>query len=265
MRRFFSRVMAVMVLWLPGLGAAQAADVLTDAQAVNYAGSLRYLSQRAMKNYLAVGAGIRPDQAHRQLDESVADFEQNLQALLVYAKDSELQKSLHQIEALWQQQRQLLLAAPQKEQARRLLQDNNRLLLLCEQTTQAIGDATNRREALLINTAGRQRMLSQKIAKAYFALYWQVADEQLEGEFEQAVQQFSLAMKQLKNSPDNSEPIRQALNKVDSQWNFSRTGFALNKDGRYVPTVISVTTESILWKMDAITHDYEQLMASLRH
>ena len=260
MRRF----LLVLLLLLPDVGVSQAAERLNDAEAVNYAGSLRYLSQRVMKNYLAVGAAIRPDKAHQQLDESVAEFEQHLQQLLDYAADSDLQKSLRQIESLWQQQRQMLLSTPQKDQAKTLLQDNNRLLALCEQTThaisQAITQATNRPEALLINIAGRQRMLSQKIAKAYFALYWNVQDEGLKAEFEQAVQQFSLAMTQLQGSPESTEQIRQALARVDSQWTFSQTGFALNKEGRYVPTVIAVTTESILWKMDAITHQYEELM-----
>ena len=77
MRRF----LLVLLLLLPGVGVSQAAERLNDAEAVNYAGSLRYLSQRVMKNYLAVGAAIRPDKAHQQLDESVAEFEQHLQQL----------------------------------------------------------------------------------------------------------------------------------------------------------------------------------------
>lgn len=40
MRRF----LLVLLLLLPGVGVSQAAERLNDAEAVNYAGSLRYLS-----------------------------------------------------------------------------------------------------------------------------------------------------------------------------------------------------------------------------
>ena len=55
---------------------------LTDAEAVNQAGRQRMLSQRITKAYLMIGADIKPALAQRQLDSSIALFEEQHLALL---------------------------------------------------------------------------------------------------------------------------------------------------------------------------------------
>ncbi len=61
----------------------------------------------------------------------------------------------------------------------------------------------------------------------------------------------------------NTVDLRQALKKVEAQWQFSNTGFEQLEDGNYVPHVISVTTTGMLKRMDAITHLYEDLDVTL--
>ena len=60
----------------------------------------------------------------------------------------------------------------------------------------------------------------------------------------------------------NTEELKLALIKVRNQWRFSQSGFRLGDDDRYVPTVITVTTDSILRKMNDITGQYAKVMES---
>jgi hypothetical protein len=82
----------------------------------------------------------------------------------------------------------------------------------------------------------------------------------LEQQFQQAVDEFDLAQSELQNAPQNTAEINAALHKVEAQWRFSRAGFRLSKDSRYVPTVITTTTETLLRQMNELTSAYEALM-----
>ena len=253
------RTVAFLCLLLAVIPATWA---MNDAEAVNMSGSLRMLSQRMMKNYLAIGADIRPDVALKQLDDSVALFEQRFLLLNDYAHSSAVRKDLAAIETIWLPHREKLLGTPDREQAVQLMKDNLALLKACNTAVETIAREAGVPGAEMVNIAGRQRMLSQKIAKAYFALYWRVPEPGLKQEFEDARTLFTQSLDKLLASPLNTNEINNALMKVQSQWRFSSSGFALDDGGRYVPTIISVTTESILGKMDDITGLYEAVMAA---
>ena len=235
---------------------------LTDAEAVNVSGSQRMLSQRMMKSYLMMGADIKTDEAQSQLNESITLFEQRLTALKAYAPSPAIRHRLTQVESLWHEHRQKIASTPQKDTMEALMAENVELLKACHQVVLAIAEHSGGASAELVNVSGRQRMLSQRIAKAYIALYWNGKSANVQKEFEEAKQQFGHALSQLQDSPLNTVQVTEALGKVESQWKFSQSGFELDESGHYVPTIISVTTESILWKMNDITKMYEGIMES---
>jgi len=185
-----------------------------------------------------------------------------LQALQTYAPSASIRNKLSQVETLWNNHRQKILAAPNKDQITSLMAENVKLLQACHQVVLAIAGHSGQASAELVNISGRQRMLSQRIAKTYIAMYWNVNSEGIKKEFEEAKQQFSDALTKLQGASVNNSAVSDALNRVESQWKFSESGFRLDSNGHYVPTVISVTTESILWKMNDITKMYEGIMLS---
>ncbi len=115
-------------------------------------------------------------------------------------------------------------------------------------------------DAEAINKAGRQRMLSQRIAKLYIASAWGIRDEAVSSGLDTAIIEFDGALKTLRQSALNSAEINKKLTKVQNQWDFTNAGFKISDQGQFVPNMVSVTTESILKKMNDLTYDYEQLM-----
>ena len=236
---------------------------LTDAEAINLSGSQRMLSQRMMKSHLMIGAEVRADDAQQKLDKSVALFEERLLILQDYAPNPAIKSGLSKVEDIWFQHRQNLLKTPQKNNVPALMAENTKLLNACHQLVLTITQHANVPSADLVNISGRQRMLSQRIAKTYIAMYWGIKSDEIQKEFEDAKKQFNDALSQLMGAPTNNKEVSDALSRVASQWQFSQSGFNLDKDsGQYVPTIISVTTESILKKMDDITKLYENIMTS---
>ena len=233
---------------------------IDDAEAMNLSGMQRMLSQRIAKSYLMIGAEVRSEQALQQLDQSVARFENNYQALAEYAPSAEIGAALEQVGESWQHYRELALSRPTREQAVLLLALSDQLLAQSEALVQLIEAHTGSAGARLVNRSGRQRMLSQRIAKLYLALSWRVPVEGLEQQLQQATGEFEAAQQELLGAEQNTPQIAAALQKVEAQWRFARAGFQLSADARYVPTVITTTTETLLWQMNELTSAYAAVM-----
>lgn len=233
---------------------------IDDAEAMNLSGMQRMLSQRIAKSYLMIGAEVRSEQALQQLDQSVARFENNYQALAEYAPSAEIGAALEQVGESWQHYRELALSRPTREQAVLLLAFSDQLLAQSEALVQLIEAHTGSAGARLVNRSGRQRMLSQRIAKLYLALSWRLPVEGLEQQLQQATGEFEAAQQELLSAEQNTPQIAAALQKVEAQWRFARAGFQLSADARYVPTVITTTTETLLWQMNELTSAYAAVM-----
>ena len=233
---------------------------IDDAEAMNLSGMQRMLSRRIAKSYLMIGAEVRSEQALQQLDQSVARFENNYQALAEYAPSAEIGAALEQVGESWQHYRELALSRPTREQAVLLLALSDQLLAQSEALVQLIEAHTGSAGARLVNRSGRQRMLSQRIAKLYLALSWRLPVEGLEQQLQQATGEFEAAQQELLGAEQNTPQIAAALQKVEAQWRFARAGFQLSADARYVPTVITTTTETLLWQMNELTSAYAAVM-----
>ncbi|MDX1722750.1 MAG: type IV pili methyl-accepting chemotaxis transducer N-terminal domain-containing protein [Pseudomonas sp.] len=233
---------------------------INAAEAMNLSGMQRMLSQRIAKTYLMIGAEIRPDQAEQQLDQSIAKFESNYLALGEYAPTAQIRTALTDVGQTWQRYRELALSRPDKQQALVILELSDRLLAQSEQVVQLLERHSGGQSARLVNRSGRQRMLSQRIAKLYLAMSWRLPVAGLEQAFNQAVDEFDQALQELQQARQNTPAIVKGLQQAEAQWRFTRAGFNLSADSRFVPTVIATTSETLLWQMNELTSQYEGVM-----
>lgn len=239
-------------------GETQAKGIKTFASAINKAGRQRMLTQRIVKAYIMVGLDVQPDTANEQLLTAIELFEKQLFELKQFSKDGGTQKSLARVESLWEPFKNIALGKVSKKGVQELVKRDEALLKAAHQVVLKLQKTANSKLARLVNISGRQRMLSQRIAKFYMLAAWGVNSEASVKLMQTAIDEFNAALNELSSSKMNTPKIKESLEETRVQWSIFERSFRLRK-GRYIPLLISMSSEKILVKMNEVTGLYDKL------
>ncbi|WP_119966069.1 type IV pili methyl-accepting chemotaxis transducer N-terminal domain-containing protein [Simplicispira lacusdiani] len=244
-----------------GLGVGARAQVSDLNDAINKAGRQRMLSQRMAKAWLALVHRAESSAAQPILDRSMALFDRQLVELKAYAPSADIRKTYGELESAWSEYKGLLVGTrPNRDSAARLLRTDARVLALAHQGTVQYEAASGKPVGKLVNVAGRQRMLSQRMAKFFYAATLKVDTAQASAEIARAREEFLAAMDLLRNAPEATHGIRLQLELADHQWLFF--DMALKEVHAASPKALSdmfITSENLLAVMDRITGLYAEL------
>lgn len=237
---------------------AQIADINS---AINKAGRQRMLSQRMAKLYMQLGLGVDSERSRRVLDYSLALFDRQLVELKNYAPTPAIRDTYFNLERAWLAYKDVLVgAAPSLEGARRVMALSEEVLALAHQGTVQLERHSGTTAGRLVNIAGRQRMLSQRLAKFHQASAWGAAPRNAGAELQQARKEFLEGLRELEAAPVNNDAIREELELGRLQWSFFEQALAgQGDDPRRLLTNVATTSERILEVMDNVTGLYEKL------
>ena len=225
------------------------------AAAVNTAGMQRMLSQKITKAYFFLGQKVRTDKARKQLSESLQLFKDNHTSLKSVINDPEAQALLAYIDVALLEYTEIAIAPYSLENAAQMLDLSETLLETSQHVVERVEVMANAQKAAIVNVSGRQRMLSQRIAKFYIAYQAGFRDSNLVTQLERAVTEFEAAHKRLLDEKSNTAKINSELARVDSLWKVVRNFFLdIEKGG--LPVTVFSTTDSIMKRMNVITSLY---------
>lgn len=254
MKKLLTTLLLLVVACLPGMCLAATPDLF---DAVNKAGYQRMLSQRIVKAYCQVGLGVLPEASQAQLSASLKLFEERLvelkpaAALAPFAKDD-----LARLQMQWKNFKKIARGPVNREGAARLQESGEEILRNAERLTEHLQDAAGGSYSRLINISGRQRMLSQRLSKYYMLRAWGIQSARVDEELESAINEFSGALAQLIDSPENTPEIRDELGAIEIQWRWFQAVLAMQGTQSY-PLVVADAGEAILSRMDRITSLYK--------
>ncbi len=239
------------------------AQVLDVNDAINKAGRQRMLSQRMAKAWLAMVHKTESTSAQQILDRSMALFDRQLVELKAYAPNAELRKTYADLEGAWSEYKGALVGKhPSRDGVGGLLDTDARVLALAHQGTVQYEAVTSKPVGKLVNVAGRQRMLSQRMAKYFYAAALRVEPAQAQAEIGKARSEFLSAMALLRNAPEATSGIRDQLALADNQWLFFDLALKeINNAGPKALSDMFVTSENLLSVMDRVTGLYAGLKA----
>lgn len=248
------------VLAWAGAARAQIADM---NEAINKAGRQRMLSQRLCKAYVALVENVESELARQVMAKSIAQFELQLGELAAYAKTAEIRGTYAALAAAWGEYRKLLAAGPTRAGAPAVLAQSGRVLALAHQGTTQYEALLDRPVGRLVNVAGRQRMLSQRMAAFYLASVLPVDPAGARAEIGKARTEFLANLDFLRHAPEATPRILQELQLADLQWllfDHALQQTDPTPTGKPLSDVF-ITSENVLQVMDRITTLYSGLKA----
>jgi hypothetical protein len=113
-----------------------------------------------------------------------------------------------------------------------------------------------------INKAGRQRMLSQRMAKFRLAQRWQVALPEAAQELAPARDGFVAALPVLRDALEATPAMRAELELAQQQWVFFDIALRSTEASRRLARDVFASSENILAVMDRVTGLYARAAAA---
>ena len=245
--------------WATWATGAQAQMGLSGA--INYAGWFRALSQRMAKAYCQQYLQVLPaaavdvmGQTRKMVQTGSGELARGMQSgqwpAEVGRQLAEVQKQfalLNQMTSAPATTTALVAAA--SEQA-------DRTLLIAQAVTEAIEKMAQAPSARLVNLAGRQRMLSQRLAKNYFLSAAKVDSKVVQAQLASDAADFRQALQTLKAAPVSTSSIRNELELADSQWLIFESALRRPADDAGL-NAVATTSERLLGVMDKLTGLYD--------
>jgi hypothetical protein len=248
-------VFLALALWAGGATWAADADLAT---AIDVAGRQRMLTQRIVKAYCQLGLGVTPDVSRAQLTNAVQRFDAQLDDLDRAAPDASARDALARLRERFGGLRSVATGAVSRDGARELATRGDDVLQAAQQVVALFERAAATPQARLVNLSGRQRMLSQRLAKLYMLRAWQVDTPSLSEELKATRSEFERALATLRTARENTLAIARELDAVALQWEWFKTALSLQGVDSYV-FLVGEASEAMLNSMELVTAKYAEL------
>lgn len=226
------------------------------AEAVNLAGQQRMLSQRLVKLLAQRAAGIEAKRARTLQDESRARVSANLARLpaLLPALPEAAQRVEAVIDA-WRRLEPLIAGKPGAETLAAADAAAEDLLTRSDALATVLAGAGGGKPLQVVNLCGRQRMLSQRLAKD--ALLADLLPERDPALLRDSLDRFAAGLAELEASPLSSDAIRALLAEVGAEW-LRLMRSLRDAHGREAASGLARSSEVLLDRLEALTGHYQQ-------
>ena len=240
---------------------AWAQQPLALSTAINRAGRLRALSQRIAKAYVEMVLDVMPDRAQNVMATALGIVKTNLTELGRAGFSADMAGLLNVCVADAGRLSGLVAGAPAAARLADVNKAADQLLASADRLTGAL-ESRGKSGAKIINIAGRQRMLSQRMAKSFMLIEAGQDSAPLRKQLDAARGEFTAGLGALEAAPVSTASIKQDLELARTQWMFYQS--ALDGKGRATARRdVATTSERILEVMDNLTSLYDAALKEL--
>ena len=259
MYKFFPSFLFILFTFIFFVSPSLAKSQITTDELINIAGKQRMLSQKIAKAYFFYSKGIRPEKTKKQLTQSLKEFNDNFDLLKTNIKDKDIQDMLQYIELTKDELGPLIKQAYSKDNGTEMLDYSETLLEGSNDIVHRLEASSKKKTSSIINLSGRQRMLTQRIAKYYIVYQSGFKDKATIDHLKQAMSEFEQAHKTLAKYKKNTTAIQNKLNKVAKLWNVVNK-FYSNVEQGGLPVIVLSTSDKIMSEMNKVTQMYVKLL-----
>jgi hypothetical protein len=206
---------------------------------------------------------VDPQESQLQRAQAIVLFERQLEELKQFAPTPKVRDALATVDALWLPFKERASASVTRTGLESLAIASDEVLTASQRVVLLLEELSENNLGHLVNIAGRQRMLSQRIAKLYMLRSLGVDNESIRTALENAINEFRSALNELDEARENTPQINAALNEVKRSWSVFEASFRL-KDGNFTPYLIANYSERVLNGMNKVTGMYAAVSSADR-
>jgi len=236
----------------PVVNSTAASDIV---KLIDIAGRQRMLSQRISKDYMYAGNKVAVSKANKQLKKSLEEFKAAHDKLNNSINDEEIKNLLEFVQMSSEDFDAMSKEKFSSDNAQLILDLSESMLEGSQYVVVSLRDALSITASKIVDDSGRQRMLSQRIAKYYIAYQSGIKDKNTVEQMNAAVTLFSKSHQALMLNKKNTPEINRKLNDIDRLWKIVHK-FYLNIEKGGLPLIVFNTTDKITKKMNEITKLY---------
>lgn len=225
---------------------------------VDIAGRQRMLSQRMAKDYMYVGNKVAVSNAKRQLQASFKEFKAAHEKLTNSINNEEIKNLLSFVQMSMEDFEVMINEPFSTDNAQLVLDLSESLLEGSQYVVSSLREFLNIKASKIVDISGRQRMLSQRIAKYYIAYQSGIRDKNTVDQMNATVQLFEESHKLLMSNKENTPEVNRKLNEINKLWKIVNK-FYLNIEKGGLPHIVFSTTDKITGKMNKVTKLYVEI------
>lgn len=242
------------VLLVPALGHAQAQLALSTA--FNRAARNRVLSQRLAKIYCQILMGVLPEESNRSLADTRQKVRKGFEDLAKSTLPPEVARQVVELKKQADAADTLVVLPPTRDSVAALALQSDKVMAAAQTTAETFEKVAKVSSAKLVNIAGRQRALSQRIARDYFLTAAKLDGKGLREQMKADATEFRLALDTLAAAPVSTPAIRNELELGRAQWLFFESALQRKPDDKGMETV-ATTSERLLEVLEKLTDLYD--------
>jgi hypothetical protein len=206
------------------------------------------------KSWLMLEQGLLTRQSRLILRQSVNLFESRLKELETQTAGTENQATCAELARLWPRYRLLLEVTPNPGDARKLFAINEEVLNIADLLARGFAESEGTRKGLLVNLAGRGRMLSQRAAKHFMFRQMGIRVANCRSRLDEANAEFSTTLGQLQAEVKEAPGLGAKLESSFNLWKLFRSAMEVRDPAEFPQVARRVfrISEDLLSRTDAM-------------
>ncbi len=235
-------------------------SVLTDknvnaSQFIDRVGKQRMLMYQILVAYAQIGQVQSYGNPVNTKQMAIDEFEYSLQIIKSIPR---FNLTAQRMETVWIDFKKTVLLTPDKYQLKKLIAQAEQIVSYCNSIIKSMVQSSSN-NINIVNIAGKQRMLSQRMALFMLAENWGLKEGNYRLKLQQTLAEFAINLNTLKSNNDNTKKINQKIKSMEKDFSRLIRIIAKGKQERDYSFSISRNTSQILRKAKVCAKLYVEL------